>query len=581
MDPRLLSVSRSGNLYDFRNLSDFEPDILLRRTTQANTALHIAARFGHASLVREMIKRKPSLVLSTNLKGETPVHIASRAGHEKIVNSFIDSVKDFSNIYIARIRDIYGNTPLHGSVKNKHSEVVLALSRQDVQSLELVNDAGESPLSIAIDLRYVGIANDIIDLNSRTLLFKSLNGQTALHVAVLRRDIGTMRKVLQKYPSSVHQHDEKLRTPLHYAAALNDHNMVKAIIRKDTWTAYTRDENRQIPLHLAAENGQENLLKALVDPCPDSIEILDKDQRNILHLAAKSGNFDAVSYILNELPVTEVEDLVNSPDVDGNTPLHLAAANIHSDVVRLLLRNSMVEIRALNNDNRSALAVLILTADQGMELQKHLTLKALKSSYKKRAFIPEEVIDPNAEFNYVNDKRSIEMAQTISVMATLIATFTFTASFTLPGGFKSVGPDEGVALLIGEAAFQAFVITDAIAMTSSITAAIIVFWSSSRRDNDSFMDTLPYAIGLTWISLIAMSLAFVTGLFVILRQVLWLAILVCVIGCAAPFSLYIFAPTFLLVFERVSSSRASISHRRNIFEDNPFLFIIRLIKMLF
>ena len=189
--------------------------------------------------------------------------------------------------------------------------------------------------------------------------------------------------VLQKYPGSVHLQDEKMSSSLHYAAGLNDHNMVKEMIKNDRWAAYTRDENKKIPLHLAAENGQENVLKALLDPCPDTIEILDEDQRNILHLAAKSGNFDAVSYILHKLPLTEVEDLVNSLDIDGNTPLHLAAGNFHSDAVRLLSRNSTMEIRTLNNEKQSALALAISTDDGGMELQKVLNCDAyyLKVNY--------------------------------------------------------------------------------------------------------------------------------------------------------------------------------------------------------
>ncbi|OMP14213.1 hypothetical protein COLO4_00171 [Corchorus olitorius] len=131
------------------------------------------------------------------------------------------------------------------------------------------------------------------------------------------------------------------------------------------------------------------------------------------------------------------------------------------------------------------------------------------------------------------------MARTISVMATLIATFTFTAAFTISGGFKNENPDEGMATLISKPAFQAFVITDTIAMTSSMTAAVIVFWSSSRRNSDSFIDTLPFAIALTWIALVAMALAFVTGL--------------------------------------LSSTRAP---QHNIVEDNPFLFVFRLAKMI-
>ncbi|XVF77614.1 hypothetical protein PTKIN_Ptkin14bG0060100 [Pterospermum kingtungense] len=121
-------------------------------------------------------------------------------------------------------------------------------------------------------------------------------------------------------------------------------------------------------------------------------------------------------------------------------------------------------------------------------------------------------------------------------MSTLIATFTFTAAFTIPGGFKSDSTDAvkamlicktafdntdaGMTMLTCKTAFKAFVIADTIAMTSSMTSAVIVFWSMSRRDTESLMDILPFAIGLTWISLIAMTVAFVTGLFVVLQKTL-------------------------------------------------------------
>ncbi|MFQ6621361.1 hypothetical protein Gotur_001874 [Gossypium turneri] len=84
------------------------------------------------------------------------------------------------------------------------------------------------------------------------------------------------------------------------------------------------------------------------------------------------------------------------------------------------------------------------------------------------------------------------MADMIGIMFTLLATFTFTAAFNIPGRFKNDEPNAGMAVLISKAAFKAFVISDSVAMTSSITAAVIVFWSSSRRDAESFMDTLPF-----------------------------------------------------------------------------------------
>ncbi|KAK1583239.1 hypothetical protein Q3G72_022059 [Acer saccharum] len=88
------------------------------------------------------------------------------------------------------------------------------------------------------------------------------------------------------------------------------------------------------------------------------------------------------------------------------------------------------------------------------------------------------------------------MAQTLSVMATLIATFTFTAAFTMPGGYTSDGQHKGMAVLIRRTAFKAFVVTDTLALTTSMTAAVVVFWSFWQSSRESFMDTLPLVIGL-------------------------------------------------------------------------------------
>lgn len=71
------------------------------------------------------------------------------------------------------------------------------------------------------------------------------------------------------------------------------------------------------------------------------------------------------------------------------------------------------------------------------------------------------------------------------------------------------------------------------------------------------------------------------GLFVVLSKTLWLAILVCVISCASPAILYLFASLFLLVFDCLYSSLASLSCWSNILEDNPFLFIFRLAKTMY
>ncbi|KAK3199518.1 hypothetical protein Dsin_022933 [Dipteronia sinensis] len=526
MDPGLLKAIRQGNRDRIRRLAKEKPEFFTKRSPQGNTILHIAAKLGKYSVVDEIIDHHPSLVNETNSKGETPVHTAAAAGNNYVFDMLIHRRKKVLDgttkrtvtlpgtltVEVMRMQDNEGNTPLHIAVRNGHFEVVRNILSKDSSLLQCLNQAGKSPLSIAIDASLTTIAHYIIHK------FKKYSLDST----------GTDLMKL-------------LRT---------------AILRNDS-----------------AKNGRLNLLKMLVNDYPDASEVFDHRQCNILHLAAEFGHAKMVSYLLN-LP--EIKDFVNSPDVDGNTPLHLAAMHFNSDVVYILSKNKKVNIRATNNELKTALEIVAHSSENPKRaIQKHLTIKALKAAYANRALNPEDILE-NMRFSGTigdievkDDHKGKEMAQTLSVMATLIATFTFTAAFTMPGGYTSDDPNKGAAVLITKTAFKAFVVTDTIAMTSSMTAAVVVFWSFWRSSRESFMDTLPLAIGLTWIGLVSMSIAFVTGLFVVLSHDMTLAIVVCSIGCTLPFVFYVFAPLSPLL------SSASLDHG----EDNPFAFTLRMIKL--
>ncbi|MBA0875725.1 hypothetical protein Goshw_004293, partial [Gossypium schwendimanii] len=62
------------------------------------------------------------------------------------------------------------------------------------------------------------------------------------------------------------------------------------------------------------------------------------------------------------------------------------------------------------------------------------------------------------------------------IVAALIATVAFSAAITVPGGLQSEkGSEQGTSLLIHEAAFKAFVVTNAMAFTFSVSALFTHF----------------------------------------------------------------------------------------------------------
>lgn len=74
-----------------------------------------------------------------------------------------------------------------------------------------------------------------------------------------------------------------------------------------------------------------------------------------VHMAAANGHVEVVDYLLSLLPKEEAEKLANSKNDSGNTPLHWAAFSGHLPMVQLLVEKYNVDVFAKNTSNHDAL----------------------------------------------------------------------------------------------------------------------------------------------------------------------------------------------------------------------------------
>ncbi|MBA0764185.1 hypothetical protein Gotri_013550 [Gossypium trilobum] len=146
-------------------------------------------------------------------------------------------------------------------------------------------------------------------------------------------------------------------------------------------------------------------------------------------------------------------------------------------------------------------------------------------------FIPNKRPEP-AAIKKLNSDQLDTIDKVNLLVTTLIATVSFAAGFTIPGGYKSDGPQEGMAILSRNLAFRVFMIANALAFCFSTTSMVLHYCKSVVKKLDAHAFYMYFASSFTGYGISAMVIAFASGTYAALFDSPGLAKAVLSIGCS-------------------------------------------------
>ena len=100
-----------------------------------------------------------------------------------------------------------------------------------------------------------------------------------------------------------------------------------------------------------AREGDLETLKEVFEEIPKSLLLTIKDDITLstpIHMAAANGHFEVIKYLLSIIPQKDAENLASQQNESGNTPLHWAAYNGHLSIVQLLCDEYNVDVFVKN-----------------------------------------------------------------------------------------------------------------------------------------------------------------------------------------------------------------------------------------
>ncbi|KAG5743576.1 hypothetical protein H9Q70_013714 [Fusarium xylarioides] len=313
----------------------------LGRMDSGMTALHIAAKAGQIELISKLMHKYHFSPSDRTSSGRTALSFAAEEGHLDIVKELYSQTQ-----HGVDGADTEKNTPLFYACENGHVDIVSyylldPVPRLSKDDLILLNERGEGVLWAAVTANSPKIVelilSQLVQLDDPAHINRAQTeteeGQTPLHYAVRHDYSEIVDLLLAAKGIDGSLQDECGRTPMFLAAYHHREKSVDKLIER-RWFGNVPNEHYfgWYPIHAAYDNS--DILELLINAQSYDIDEVDVDGQTALYTAS-GYHKDSVKVLLkggaNPL----------RPDKASRTPLHVAAANLDSETVDMMLNYAL------------------------------------------------------------------------------------------------------------------------------------------------------------------------------------------------------------------------------------------------
>ncbi|XP_063333618.1 ankyrin repeat domain-containing protein 27 isoform X1 [Pelmatolapia mariae] len=340
----LCDLQLSGRLNDPSIVTPFSRD------DRGYTPLHVAAHCGQSQLI-DILVHKGAQVNATDYHALTPLHLACQRGYQGVTLLLLHYKAN------TEAQDNNGNTPLHLACMYGHEDCVKALVYYDVQTcrLDLLNDKGDTALHMASRWGYEGIIQVLLENGASTHILNK-NKESPLQCALNSKILMQLQSTQNGRKRCGSGIDSPSRSPLASDCSSSRRSSVSSTssLGSEVKPEGERVRHREV----------EKLLRAVADADVEMVryllEWMDEEEEDQGEVQSEAPLCHPLCQCPNcaptqKLSVQQAGTLgVNSCNVDGFTPLHVAALHGHLPLATLLIRHG-ANVNARTNQSATSL----------------------------------------------------------------------------------------------------------------------------------------------------------------------------------------------------------------------------------
>lgn len=411
-----LALIQSEKENDFAEPDSF-PNLLMAKGCEINTSfansdsmLHLCAK-NRLEKAAMFLVSKGAEINQLNEECETVLHLACENGMRDLCRVLLEKGSD-PNMQTSKAA--HKQTPIHKLILNSHedllglfisqSETLRRTTKSDnplIPNFNIKDSDGQSVLSLCLWNSLVNQAKQLIEHGNANVNITDNDGIPLLHQAILRQCTDAALFLLDQQIDIDVKSTEAGLTALQLAIKRHLPLVVENLCKRGAdmsvldmdgnsplWNALDTGQEEIASILVSnkcdttqwgrgPENCQQTLLHRSIDENNDAVAIFliksgcdinshrrpglngetpdeAKDKMSPLHLACTWGQEKIVQILV------EFKCQINSQDAEGNTPLHVAILNQHSEIIDILLKQPNIDLKVRNNAGQSPFATALL-----------------------------------------------------------------------------------------------------------------------------------------------------------------------------------------------------------------------------
>jgi serine/threonine-protein phosphatase 6 regulatory ankyrin repeat subunit B len=341
------------------------------------TNLHTACELQSETYVQQLLAQGYN-VHASDIEGKTALHIATQGQNTRIVELLLERMQGKTSD-----QDVNGNTALHIAAFNACQDIALLLIA--TSNIDLQNSEGDTHLHIACRQNLERVIPLLVK-KSRSINSQNFYGKTALFELAVRVDVPHTELLLRRKADPLiadtasdtclfyairNGYREMTRLYIEYGASINipdaagyfpldlaclgaNKELIFDLLKVGARSAQVLGFT---PLHLLAQKGGVEILSYMVSR-GFSLDAETDTGLTPLHIAALYGNADAIIFFLKYAPQEIKQQRIEKRDLNGNTPLHLAAKEGHLNSISALITQG-ANLSKENFDNKTPLELAV------------------------------------------------------------------------------------------------------------------------------------------------------------------------------------------------------------------------------